>query len=47
MDSSQILPDDKDLQVLCMWSQSAPHKSKMADSRHLEKLQNHHISTTV
>ena len=38
MDINQILTDDKDLQVLLVHGlpKNAPHKSKMADGRHLE-----------
>jgi len=42
MDSNQILHSDKELQManaLRGWSKHAQHKSKMADSRHLGKIE--------
>jgi len=42
IDCNQILHRNKNHQALALrgWSNYAPNKWKMADSRHLEKLQN-------
>jgi len=50
IDSNRTLHNDKNQQItntIRGWSKRVHNKSKMADDRHFEKLQNRHISVTV